>query len=104
METNLSNDFAQSLMAQLDEIKRATILGSKDVLNISECSMLTGFSTKTLYKYTSKRIIPYSKHGKNVFFSKKQIENWLMSFSIPTEKELGSLATTYVATHKLPKK
>lgn len=104
MENNLPKDFAQILMTQLEEIKKATLLGSKDTLTISECSMLTGLSVKTLYKYTSRRMIPFSKRGKIVFFSKKQVEDWLMAYTVPTNEKIEQQATTYVATHKLQQK
>lgn len=95
------NDFNEAVMSKLDEIRRATLIGSKDTLNLEECAMLTGYSIQSLYTFTSKRIIPHFKRGNYLFFSKQEIEKWLQSNPIPTVDETSYLGTTYTATGRL---
>lgn len=92
--------FAELVLAQLDDIRRATLIGVKDTLTLEECAMLTGYSAQSLYTFTSKRQIPHFKRGNYLYFSKKAVEEWLQSNPVPTLTETGSEASTYVATHK----
>lgn len=55
-------------------------LNEKRVLSFDELSMYTGFSKRTLYKLTSKKIIPFNKPtGKKMFFDRLKIDEWLLS-------------------------
>lgn len=94
------SNFGQAIMERLDEIKRATLIGVKDSLTIEECAMYTGYSVQSLYAFTSKREIPHFKRGNYLFFSKRQVEEWLQSNPVPTTQEINSEASTFVATHK----
>ena len=94
------SSLGKAIMERLDEIKRATLIGVKDSLTIEECAMYTGYSVQSLYTFTSKRMIPHFKRGNCLFFSKRQVEEWLQSNPVPTTQEIGSQASTFVATHK----
>lgn len=95
------NKIVNEIMAKLEDIRRATIIGSKDTLTLEECAMVTGYSIQSLYSFTSKRLIPHFKRGNYLFFSKQEIEKWLQSNPIPTADETNSLGTTYTATGRL---
>lgn len=95
------NKIGNEIMAKLEEIRRATIISSKDTLTLEECAMVTGYSIQSLYSFTSKRLIPHYKRGNYLFFSKQEIEKWLQSNPIPTVDETSSLGTTYTATGRL---
>lgn len=95
------NKIGNEIMEKLEDIRRATIIGSKDTLTLEECAMVTGYSVQSLYSFTSKRLIPHYKRGNYLFFSKKEIEKWLQSNPIPTVDETSSLGTTYTATGRL---
>jgi len=89
------------LREQIDELKRLLISGTKEVLNIDECSMLTGYSKNFLYKLTSQRAIPFYKPlGGSIRFKKSEVEDWLLQNRQATTSETNSLATTYCVTHK----
>jgi len=94
------NEFGKQVMAKLDDIRRATLIGVKDTLTVEECAMLTGYSVQSLYTFTSRRQIPHFKRGNYLYFSKKAVEQWLQSNPVPTTAETSSEASTYVATHK----
>ena len=94
------SNLANTIIAQLEDIKRATLLGVKDTLTVEECALLTGYSVSSLYTYTCKRVIPHFKRGNSVFFSKQAIETWMRGQPVATEEELTQEAATYIATKK----
>lgn len=94
------SDFNEAVMAKLEDIRRATLIGVKDTLTIEECAMVTGYSVQSLYSFTSKRLIPHFKRGNYLYFSKQEIEKWMQSNRVPTVDETSCKATTYVATHR----
>lgn len=95
------SNFNEAVMAKLEDIRRAALIGSKDTLTLEECAMMTGYSTQSLYAFTSKRLIPHFKRGNYLFFSKQEIEKWLQSNRVPTVEETSSIGTTYTATGRL---
>lgn len=95
------SSFNEAVMAKLEDIRRAALIGSKDTLTLEECAMMTGYSTQSLYAFTSKRLIPHFKRGNYLFFSKQEIEKWLQSNRVPTVEETSSIGTTYTATGRL---
>ena len=50
---------------------------TKPYLNITELSQYTGIPRGTLYKYTHRREIPFSKPGGILIFDRKKIDSWL---------------------------
>ena len=92
------------IKTKLEEIKKATLIGVKDMLNVEECSMLTGYTTASIYTFCNKRMIPHFKRGRLVFFSKKEIEDWLRETRVPTNDEISNEALTYMACKNLKAK
>lgn len=90
-----------ALREQIDELRRLLLAGTKEVLTIDECAMLTGFSKNHLYKLTSQRAIPFYKPlGGSIRFKKSEVEDWLLQNRQATNSEINSLATTYCVTNK----
>lgn len=86
----------QDLVAQIGELKRLILAGTKEVLSIEECSILTNLSVNHLYRLTSQRAIPFYKpQGGKIYFRKVEIESWLLKNRQATEAELRSEAVTY---------
>lgn len=68
----------EKIQAQLNRIERLTLLGAKKVLTFEDVALLTGLSKSYLYKLTSANQIPfYRPTGKQLFFDREEIENWL---------------------------
>lgn len=68
----------KSLEQRLEQIEKL-LLGSKAVLTLREAAEYMGLSVSYLYKLTSSGLIPFSKPiGKMVYFSKEDIDAWLM--------------------------
>lgn len=55
-----------------------------DLVGLSEACNLTGYSRHTIYQLTSKKLIPHFKrpHGRRIFFSKRALEQWIMTGKI----------------------
>jgi excisionase family DNA binding protein len=90
-----------ALREQIDELRRLLLAGTKEVLTIDECAILTGYSKNHLYKLTSQRAIPFYKPlGGSIRFKKSEVEDWLLQNRQATISEINSLATTYCVTNK----
>lgn len=54
----------------------------------------------TLYKLVHERKIPFTKRGKRLVFSRKDLTNWLREGSIKTNNERLEELENYLATNK----
>ena len=75
-------------------------LAQKEVLTIDELVIYTGKSKSTIYKLTSSRNIPCYKNGKNVYFKRQEIDEWLTSRRVSTQEDLNQAALDHI-THNL---
>ena len=69
---------------------------TEEVLNIQQCSKLTGIAVSTLYKYCSNRTMPYYKSGKRNLFKRSQILEWLTSNEVKTLSQLEAETEQYM--------
>ncbi len=71
---------------------RDLLLLQKEIFNVSEVSSYTGFEKSYIYKLTCTRRIPHFKSpgGKNVFFKKDEINDWLTTIRVKTVDEIKS--------------
>ncbi len=71
-------------------------------LNLSGvCEYLPNKPVKaTIYGYVSKRLIPFHKKGRELFFLKSEIDAWLKEARKKTEKEIAAEADSYLAKSK----
>lgn len=68
----------------------------KEVLTLDEAAQYTGMKKSYLYKLTSSRSIPhYKPTGKNCFFRRKDLENWLTANPVATVTDINTAALTY---------
>jgi len=83
---------------KLESIERL-LLGQKNVLTFDEGCEFTGLSKTYMYKLTHQNKIPFFKpHGKNIYFSREELERWLMQNSVKTKEQIDQEATNYVMT------
>ncbi len=72
------------------------LLSQKTVLNFDEVAAYIGFSKSYLYKLTSTGGIPcYKPHGKQIYFSKQELDQWLLQNRKATKDEIESQAATF---------
>lgn len=75
------------------------LLAQKTVLNFDEVAAYTGLSKSYLYKLTFSGGIPcYKPQGKQLYFSKDEIDKWLLQNRKATTDEVESKAATYLTT------
>jgi len=80
------------ILYQIKEVKESQqkietlLLSSKPALNLNELSEYTGFSKSFLYKQLMGYKIPgaYKPTGKQWFFDRKEIDQWLLSNKLET--------------------
>ena len=86
------------LQALADMISANVALNTKEVLTVDECARYLGLSKSYVYKLTALGKIPFSKPlGKCLFFSRVELEQWLMSNRLATADELQDKAQAYCA-------
>lgn len=90
------------LSDKIDRLEAITLIGAKNVLDIDEAALFTGYSKGHLYRMTSGRQIPHFKKDRKLFFRKDELEAWLTAGDnrVRTVAELGTDAATYCSTHK----
>lgn len=93
----------QSVEQRLDTIERL-LRGQKPVLTFEEGCEFTGLSKSYMYKLTHRNRIPHFKpHGKNIYFSREELEKWLMKNPMKTAEAVEQEAANYVARNRVRK-
>ena len=94
----------EKILEKLDKIEKLTILSAKNVLCFNDVAILTGLSKSHLYKLTCSHQIPhYKPNGKQIYFDRTEVENWMKQNKIATTAEIEQAATSYVTTGKMQK-
>lgn len=94
----------EKILEQLNRIEKYTLLSAKNVLSLDDVSVLTGLSKSHLYKLTCRHQIPhYKPNGKQVYFDRGEVENWMKQNRVVTEQEIEEKAATYVAIGRMKK-
>jgi len=65
---------------------------SDEFLTIQQVSQFTNIAVATLYNYTHKRKIPFSKVGKKLLFSKRELAEWISRHKYNTKSETDTKA------------
>lgn len=64
---------------QNNEKSSAALLQTKSILSLSEAALIIGLSKSSIYKLTSKRLIPhYSPGGKLIYFKREDLDAWML--------------------------
>lgn len=73
----------------------------KEVLTLDEAAQYTGMRKSYLYKLTASKAIPhYKPNGKNCFFRRTELEDWLTANPVATESDLNGRAQAYCMKNK----
>ena len=73
----------------------------KEVLTLDEAAQYTGMKKSYLYKLTASRAIPHFKpNGKNCFFRRTDLEDWLTTNRVATAADITAAAQAYCMTNK----
>ena len=74
---------------RLNEIRTATLLGSKQIYITSEACLFLGVKRSYLYELVRNQKIPYfkSRGGKLTYFKRKDLEAWMTDNNIPMSQD-----------------
>ena len=73
---------------------------SDQLLTIKQAGELLSLSVPTLYGLVQKSLIPVSKQGKRLYFSKQELTEWIKAGRKLTISEIESQAGSYLAKKK----
>lgn len=59
-----------------------------DVLNITEASELLNLTVPTIYSKVSKKELPYAKRGKKLYFSRRELTEFINEGRVKTTAEI----------------
>lgn len=97
---NKMNDLNE-VTATLKRIETYTLLGAKNVFSVEDVALLTGLSKSWIYQATCNKQIPhYKPNGKQIYFDRAELEDWMKQNRVATAKEIDQKATSYVVTGK----
>lgn len=88
-----------SVMERLESIERMTLLAAKNVLVLDDVALLTGYSKKYLRLLIARREIPHYRRGNRLYFSRDEIEEWMLEQRVPTNGEVEVQAVGYITNH-----
>lgn len=93
----------EQLGTKIERLEKITLIGTKNVLTLDEVVLVTGLSKGHIYRLTSTQGIPhYKPKGRNLYFKKDEIEEWLLRNRIATKAEIDNAASTYIVTGRNP--
>lgn len=85
----------------LQRIDKNLLLAAKQVLNMDEAMLLTGLSKSHLYRLTSScQIHHYKPSGKQIYFDRSEIEEWLKRNRVDSVEEIEQAAINHVVMNK----
>ena len=84
---------AEDLKQVADLIAASLMITQKEVLSASEAAAYMNVSLSHLYKLTAERKVPHFKPmGKMMYFNRLELESWLQSNRVATNRELEAQA------------
>ncbi len=66
------------------------------VFDMNETAKYLKISKQTLYGMTSKRALPYYKHGHRIYFRKSELDEWINKGRVKTQEEIEGEASNYI--------
>ncbi len=79
-------------IAEIREFLETQKILQKEQLKLSEAAIYLGIAESTLYKLTSRRLIPHFKPlHKLIYFKKIDLDNWMNKGKVETIEELSTL-------------
>ncbi len=79
------------------EQKIDALIVQKETLNFTEAARYLNLSKSHLYKLTSAKEIPHSKpRNKQVYFERRELDQWLLQNRQTTKAEIEQSAIDYV--------
>lgn len=71
-----------------------------EVLTINQAAEMLSLSVPTIYGLVHRAVIPVSKRGKRLYFSKAELTQWIKDGRKKTTKEIAAEAQQYLKSKK----
>lgn len=71
-----------------------------ELLTVSQAAEMLSIAVPTIYGYVSKRQIPVAKKGKKLYFSRKELLEWVKQGRKRTLSEIENEATIYIKRNR----
>ncbi len=85
---SLINDSVKKAILEQKGISQTKTEITAQLLTVEQACEFLNLAKQTLYGFTSKRIIPFLKRGKKLYFKKSELEEWV---NIGKHKSLDEL-------------
>lgn len=93
--TNVFQRFEKNIK-EINDCLELIKQGTKEVLTLKEVADYAGLSKSYLYKLTMRQEIPhYKPNGKQIYFNRLELNQWLQSNRVATQAEIAQQAQTY---------
>lgn len=89
-ETTLKNIVEEAVLKAISNNQNGPIV--EEPMTFKEAMIYLDYSKSHGYKLTSGNAIPHSKRGKHLYFSKSELDQWLLSNKVKTTKQLDKEA------------
>ena len=90
------------IQEQLNRIERNSLLAAKKMFSLEEASLFLNMSRSFIYKLTYRHEIPfYRPNGKQIYFDRRELEDWMRRNRVATTEEIEQSATNYLVTDKI---
>ncbi|MGV8994534.1 MAG: helix-turn-helix transcriptional regulator [Flavobacterium sp.] len=90
-----------AIIQKLTQLEKLIIGTTKQIFTVDDVVNYTGFSKSYVYKLVHNNILPYSKpNNRTLFFTKKEIDEWLLQNKSKSVSQLQSEASTYANLKK----
>ncbi|MFW9942941.1 MAG: helix-turn-helix domain-containing protein [Candidatus Thorarchaeota archaeon] len=73
------NEFIKLILEKLSNIEKKVIQNEKPFLDINQAAEYLNLSKFTLYTFTSKRLIPFHKAGRKIYFAKSDLDKFALN-------------------------
>lgn len=100
-------NFVNSLMREVLEVKNLLLAQNKTpeakpdkLVLLPQAAEILGIAEATVYSKVSRGELPYMKRGKKLYFSEKELREYLLQGKVRTAAEIAKEAGTYLSTHK----
>jgi excisionase family DNA binding protein len=93
--------FAKTLLAQNTSQAATPSLSAKALMSVEDAAKFLNLAKTTLYQLTSRNEIPFVKRTRKLYFSRPDLESWLLEGTQKSKKEIEKEAILFIQTQKI---
>lgn len=91
-------------LERIEALMKEQRLLKKEFLTLTETAEYLGQSKSSIYKMTSKKLIPfYSPGGKNKYFKRTELDRWIESYRVTSSIEIFNETEKYLGRNNTSK-